>query len=138
MKSAVFLTFLAFPCPPVVTDHISPFSHFRSFQNLSTFNISVLQQKIYTVSIFECLLLDHFRITYFLELRGSSPQSFSLFIACQFLCCSDSVSSINRPPNLKAYAKIASSARLAYSLQQSWNFSKSSFCSLEKLFSKSS
>ena len=40
--------------------------------------------------------------------------------------------------NLKAYSKIAASAKLIYSLQQSWNFSKTSFCSSEKLFSKSS
>ena len=48
-----------------------------------------------------------------------SHRLFSLLTAYQFLRCSDSVSSINLPPNLKAYAKIASSARLAYSLQQS-------------------
>jgi len=32
-------------------------------------------------------------------------------------------------PSLKAYSKIVVSAKLAYSLQQSWNFSKISFCS---------
>ena len=41
-------------------------------------------------------------------------------------------------PNLNAYSKMAASARLMYSLQQSWNFSKVSFCSSVKLFSKSS
>jgi len=41
-------------------------------------------------------------------------------------------------PSLKAYSNIAASARLIYSLQQSWNFSNVSFCSSEKLFSKSS
>ena len=30
------LLLIQIPCPPLVTDHISPFSHFRSFQNLST------------------------------------------------------------------------------------------------------
>ena len=40
-------------------------------------------------------------------------------------------------PSLKAYSNIAASARLAYSFQQSWNFSNISFCSSVKLFSKS-
>ena len=53
------------------------------------------------------------------EVSFNSPSAFSLLTAYQFLRCSDSVSSINLPPSLKAYAKIASSARLAYSLQQS-------------------
>ena len=48
------------------------------------------------------------------------------------------VSSINLPPSLNAYTNIAFSARLMYSLQQSWNFSNISFCSSVKLFSKSS
>ena len=41
-------------------------------------------------------------------------------------------------PSLKAYSKMAASARLIYSFQQSWNFSKVSFCSSVNLFSSSS
>ena len=41
-------------------------------------------------------------------------------------------------PRRKAYTNIASSARHVYSLQQSWNFWKISFCSSVMLFSKSS
>ena len=48
------------------------------------------------------------------------------------------LSSAIRMPRRKAYSKMAASDRLAYSLQQSWNFSKISFCSSVKLFSKSS
>ena len=51
---------------------------------------------------------------------------------------SDCISNVNLAPSLKAYSKIAASARLIYSLQQSWNFSKISFCSSVKVFSKSS
>ena len=38
-------------------------------------------------------------------------------------------------PSLNAYSKIAASARLTYSSQQSWNFSKISLCSSVKVFS---
>ena len=75
------------------------------------------------------------------KFQGGSLQCeppFSLFTAYQFLRCSASVSSINLPPSLNAYTNIAFSARLMYSLQQSWNFSNISFCSSVKLFSKSS
>ena len=47
------------------------------------------------------------------------------------------LSSAIRMPRRKAYSKMAASARLAYSLQQSWNFSKISFCSSVKVFSRS-
>ena len=48
------------------------------------------------------------------------------------------LSNINFAPSLKAYSKMAASARLMYSFQQSWNFSKVSFCPSVKLFSSSS
>ena len=41
-------------------------------------------------------------------------------------------------PNLNAYSKMAVSARLTYSSQQSWNFSKIYFCSSVMVFSRSS
>ena len=45
---------------------------------------------------------------------------------------------VSLAPRRNAYSKMAASARLIYSLQQSWNFSKVSFCSSVKLFSSSS
>ena len=53
-----------------------------------------------------------------------------------YLSCNDSIAI--RMPSLNAYVNIAHSARLMYSLQQSWNLSKISFCSSENPFSKSS
>ena len=55
-----------------------------------------------------------------------------------FRCSVSILSSAICIPRRNAYVKIASSARLIYSLQQSWNFSKISFCSSVKLFSNSS
>ncbi len=53
------------------------------------------------------------------EVSFHTSSAFSLLTAYQFLRCSDSVSSIKFAPSLKAYTKIAFSARLMYSLQQS-------------------
>ena len=69
-------------------------------------------------------------------------ENFSIegFLRC--LSCysfvSDCTSIVSRAPRRKAYSKMAASARLTYSSQQSWNFSNISFCSSVKVFSKSS
>ena len=57
-----------------------------------------------------------------------------LIVLREFLLYSVNVSMAICIPNLNAYSKMAASARLIYSLQQSWNFSNVSFCSSVKLF----
>lgn len=58
-------------------------------------------------------------------------------LRCYFYSLSIVISNVNRAPNLKTYSKMAASASLIYSLQQSWNISNLSFYSSVKLFSKS-
>ena len=49
----------------MVTDHISPFSSFRSSPNILASYLALLQQNTYLNTTSKCLLLDHFGITYF-------------------------------------------------------------------------
>ena len=64
----------------MVTDHISPFSHFRSFPNLFESNIPILQKIVYSNLISKCLLPDHFRIMFFRAARITPAALF--FVYC--------------------------------------------------------
>ena len=69
----------------------------------------------------------HTRLPFFTKKSGEiSPAAY----------CSVKVSMAICIPSLKAYSNIATSPRLVYSSQQSWNFSKISICSSVKLFSQ--
>ena len=57
---------------------------------------------------------------------------------CAFFCSSIRASCVNLAPSLKAYSKMAASARLTYSFQHSWYFSNISCCSSFNSFPKSS
>ena len=74
----------------------------------------------------------------FIRCKGSVKYSEITFdTSCHYsILVSDSMAICK--PSLKSYSNIASSERLAYSLQQSWNFSKISFCSSVIVFIKSS
>ena len=66
--------------------------------------------------------------TAFVDIRVKNRHRILLRCLTRYSVVSDCTSMASLAPRRKAYSKMATSARLTYSSQQSWNFSKISFC----------